>query len=276
MVVFIAVLIASVSNYFKAESFPPIEKTLRFTYTLKNISNELVENADFVAMIPAEIKGSQHIVSISTTEKYSLENKDLLSQSMKFQIKNIPPFSSKVISITIVLGMSEKPKNEIHNKNEYLKAEKYIEKDSLTVKNVSALLDKTTKNSYAKSTFEWLINNVKDAGYVSDNKGAQYAIEKLLGDCTEYMYAFVALERANDTPARAIAGFFMPQPAGILNASDYHNWAEFYDAGKWKLADPQKRIFDQQYQNYIVVRFLSGESSANRFLITDNRLTVSL
>jgi transglutaminase-like putative cysteine protease len=257
-----------------------VEKTLRFTYTLKNTSNELIETADFIAMIPAEIKGSQHVVSINSTEQYELLNTNPLNQSIKFTLRDLPPYGTKVISITLVMEVSSIAKNSINKKNQYLQAEKYIEKDSHAVKNIALLLDKKTSAIYAKSAFEWAMHNIQDAGYVIDNKGAQYAIEKKLGDCTEYMYAFVALARANDIPARAMAGFVVPQSASILNASDYHNWAEFYDSGRWVIADPQKRIFDQQYENYIITRVVSGaqelDISTNRFLITDKRLSVSL
>ncbi len=258
----------------------PVEKTLRFTYTLKNTANEFIPQADFVAMIPVEIAGAQHIVSITTTEKYELINKGAFNQAIKFTIQNFPPFATKIIGITMVLNVDALAKEDSIKKNPYLIAEKYIETDSLAVKEIAAQLVNKRSELTAKSIYEWLVNNIKDVGYVAENKGAEYAVEKRVGDCTEHMYAFVALARVNGIPARGVAGFVVPNSAAILNSADYHNWAEFFDGKKWILVDSQKHVFDAQYENYIVTRVLDNKNdsvmSSNRFLMTDSRIKVSL
>jgi transglutaminase-like putative cysteine protease len=258
----------------------PVEKTLRFTYTLSNTSGELIPQAHFIAMIPLEIEGAQHIESVVATDTYEFVPQKDMSKSLQFTLKNFPPYATKIISITVKLTLDAVAKEDFMVRNQYLHTQDYIETHSAAVTSLATPLK--NKKSYlgAKATYEWLVNNIADAGYVSDNKGAQYALEKRTGDCTEHMYAFVALARANKIPARGLAGFVVPHAAGILNSADYHNWAEFFDGKKWILVDSQKKVFDAQYQDYVVTRVLGTEDDsalpASRFVMTDARIKVSL
>lgn len=230
-------------------------------------------------MIPIEYVGAQHIDSIVATQEYQLINDDATARSVKFDIHNFPPYATKVISMTVALKKSSAAQKEFMWRKKYIEKQQYIELDAAIVKEKAAQVSSKKTVLTAKNAYEWLINNVKDSGYVSENKGAQFALEKRLGDCTEYMYAFVALARANGIPARGVAGFVVQNSAGVVNSADYHNWAEFYDGNKWILVDPQKHVFDEHYENYIATRFIGSENdtamSASRFLTTDKRISIS-
>jgi transglutaminase-like putative cysteine protease len=277
----IFVLVIGVFFWLKPRSdiAQPVEKTLRFTYTLNNTSGELIPQADFIAMIPLEIEGAQHIESIFATDAYAFLPPKDMTNSLQFTLKNFPPYATKIISITVKLTVDAVAKEDFIVRHQYLNTQDYIETTSAVVASIAPQLKNKKSQVSAKATYEWLVNNIADAGYVSDNKGAQYALEKRTGDCTEHMYAFVALARANKIPARGLAGFVVPNTAGILNSADYHNWAEFFDGKKWILVDSQKKIFDAQYQDYIVTRVLGTEADsalpASRFLTTDKRISVS-
>lgn len=271
------VMLISLFFFMHRKHVPKVKKTLRMSYTLKNTSGEFIPTADFSAMLPAEIEGYQHIRSIESSQKYNVINEGS-AQSIKFQLTGFAPFSSKVIAVTIVLDVADGPKTGLRNKDQYLRTEKFIERDSVAVKELSFQLKSDKKQDYLKSSYEWLVENIQDTGYVSDNKGAQYAIEKKMGDCTEHAYAFVALARAQKIPARAMGGFVVSKSAAIISAADYHNWAEFYSDGQWTLVDSQRKIFDKDYSDYIVTRILSSEAegSSSRFITTDSRISVTL
>jgi len=59
-----------------------------------------------------------------------------------------------------------------------------------------------------------------------EEKGALWALENRVGDCSEYSYLFVALCRAAGIPARVQAGFAFHYAGQILE--DGHMWAEYY------------------------------------------------
>jgi transglutaminase-like putative cysteine protease len=257
----------------------PVEKQLRFTYTLKNTASELITQADFSAMMPIEIPGVQHVTSVEATQPYTVLKNNAAQNSIKFGIQNLPPFGVKVITVTLHVTLAPTAHKESINKQHYLNAQKYIELDAASVHKIATQVKKETPLLTVKAAYEWLVNNIQDVGYLAQAKGAQFALEQRTGDCTEHMYALIALARANGIPARGVAGFMVEQSAGILNASNYHNWAEFHDGKKWILVDSQKHHFDEQYSHYIVTHFLAEESAPStteRFLTTDNRIEVSL
>lgn len=254
----------------------PVDKILRFSYTLTNSSADFIPRTEFYSYLPLIIPGKQVVGSISSSHNYEVIEGDGSQPSIKFVLKDFPPYGSKIVSLTIEVQVSALPQRDDIKETVYLKAEKYIEADSSVVQNLA----KSFEASPEKAAYQWLANNIKDAGYVAENKGARFALEQRSGDCTEHMYAFVALARARGIPARGVAGFVLEKPAEILTSSSYHNWAEYYDGEKWILVDSQRRLFNSAYQNYIPFRVFGGESelstSANRFLTTDPRIFINL
>jgi len=110
--------------------------------------------------------------------------------------------------------------------------------------------------------------------------GDVYGLEQRRGDCTEYMQLFVALARANGIPSRGMAGYLVERDA-VIRAEAFHNWAEFYADGGWRIADPQRGRFDTGYGAYIATRILGVDSgaipsSANRFCTLGDRVRVKM
>lgn len=227
-------------------------KTLRFNYTLSNISDEFIPHADFSIKIPMSIDGIQNVETINSSHKNELVQTNTGEQGVHFSIENISPYASKVIDLTLVVDVSDRPKYERINATDYLISEKYIELDSSAVKALAPQLTGSSSQETARNIYDWLVNNVASLSYTADSKGAQYLIEKKVGDCTELMYAFVALARANGIPARGVTGFWIPTESTIINAADYHDWAEFYDGRRWVLVDPSKGVFDNPDFSYVV------------------------
>ena len=67
----------------------------------------------------------------------------------------------------------------------------------------------------------------------------------------------------------------------MVRSGDYHNWAEFHSGEAWRLADPQRGVFDAGAGRYIAMRIF-GEQEASpmgnshRFLAFDDRLDVRM
>ena len=123
----------------------------------------------------------------------------------------------------------------------------------------------------ARRIHQWVAGHLSYAGYLRDARGALYALEKRRGDCTEYMHLFIALARANGIPARGMAGYLVEKDSVVRSAA-FHNWAEFYADGAWRIADAQRGSFDRGYGRYIATRILGVEGggipgSANRFWV---------
>lgn len=240
----------------------PIPRYIRYSYTAKNMTNRLVREAHFWTYAPVKRTPTQKCVTIKASHPYKLITDALGNQILSFTLTDIPPYGTQIISIEANLKLADKPNRlSIKGKKRYLKAEEYCEADDPAIIQQAKQLRGSETKKIAENTFRWVANTVQYAGYVENPRGALYALQEKKGDCTEFMYLFVALSRANKIPARGIGGYVVTDNA-ILRPTGYHNWAEFYDKGAWRLADPQRRVFMQNQSRYIAMHVI-GESPKN-------------
>lgn len=77
----------------------------------------------------------------------------------------------------------------------------------------------------------------------NEERGALWALENGIGDCSEYSYLFVALCRAAGIPARIQAGFAFHYVGQVLE--DGHMWAEYYlENYGWMPVDATWQLFN--------------------------------
>jgi hypothetical protein len=90
----------------------------------------------------------------------------------------------------------------------------------------------TTPIQFTKAAMKAVTNKIR---YIRQEheRGAAYAIEKRVGDCTEYAALFTALCRANKIPARLEAGY-----AFDGKVWERHAWSEVWIRGQWIPVDP--------------------------------------
>jgi len=256
------------------EKYTTTKKLLRFNYVIKNESGNFIADSHFATAIPMQIDGVQFIESINSSHEYQLSKTG--KQTIEFPLKNITPYSSKIIDLTLIVALTNKPKSDSAKPKEYLQAQKYIEVDSLEIKELATQLKGKTNSETAKNIHQWLVNNIDPSSYTADSKGAAYVLKNKTGDCTEFMYAFIALARANGIPARGISGFWIPGDSSLINAADYHDWAEFYDGDRWVLVDSSKNIFDSDHFSYVASAFFHQDENVRwKFDSAEHQIVVS-
>ncbi|MES9857113.1 MAG: transglutaminase domain-containing protein [Sedimenticola sp.] len=239
----------------------PIERNIRYSYQLKNISGTFLKEAEFWTHVPVKQTSSQQTRNIHSTAAYKLESDVEGNQRLIYTVKNIPPYGTKTITINVKLAMSDKPNNlPSSDVKAFLKSERYVETDSPAIKALSEKLAGENSQETVASNYTWVTKNLLDEGYVKNDRGALYAINNKKGDCTEYMYLLTALNRSNGIPTRGISGFVVREDA-VLRSSDYHNWTLSLVDGLWQLIDPHKEIFMTHSADYIAMRLLGGIGS---------------
>ncbi|MFV8781663.1 transglutaminase-like domain-containing protein [Microbulbifer sp. SA54] len=252
-----------------------INKTIRYSFLVTNNTASLIESAQFNVFAPVAQNSYQKTLSISASHEYEVTKDDIGNQTLKFEILDVAPFSSQVVNITVHLAMAGAAQR-YSAMGDFLGAEPNIEVGSSEVLELAKKI-RQSKNMPEEAS-SWLYKNIVDIGYISEDRGARYALLEKKGDCTEFSSAFVALSRAVDIPARMVGGFVV-EDSGKLSSESYHNWAEYNHSGSWKIADPQNNIVDSDYGSYIAFYNFSKHSrlkNSHRFLSFDSRLSVQM
>ncbi len=121
-------------------------------------------------------------------------------------------------------------------RKQLLAAEKNIESDSELIRKAAEVIaDGENDVETARNIVIYIKKQLKYSGLSRGTLGAESALTKGKGDCTEYTDLFVALARAKGIMARHISGL-------LVRGSSFsgHSWAEFYSTGRreWVPVDP--------------------------------------
>lgn len=259
----------------------PIKRIMQYGFSLQNTSNKLLPEVEFLTYAPVKKTSSQKVLGLQVSQQYELIEDKQGNQILRFKFYDFPPYASKIISVKAEIGLSEQPlRFQEKNKSIYLKPEKFVESDNEEIKALSTSLVADTVFGTAEKIFKWVSENIKYKGYSGKEQGALYAYNNKKGDCTEYMDLFVAVLRANNIPARRIGGYVIKQNA-IVEPSDFHNWAEFYDGATWQMADPQEKVFAQNRAEYVALHIINTGSentlpSIERYKVNSKNVRVQL
>jgi hypothetical protein len=126
----------------------------------------------------------------------------------------------------------------------YTQSEEYIESNSTEIMEKAREITGGESDPYRKARliYNFVISYLRYE-VQEDEKGAVWALEHGLGDCSEYSYLFTALCRAAEIPARVQAGFAFHYANEILK--DGHMWAEYYlENYGWIPVDATWQLFD--------------------------------
>jgi len=201
-------------------------------------------------------------VHLEASHPFQVISDDLGNQILQFTFKDLSPYATKIITIEADLLLSDTPNPmQVKDLSAYLRAEKYCESDDPEISQVAKELVGPKPVSTAENIFRWVAGHIQYAGYLREPRGARYALRHKRGDCTEFMYLFAALCRADNIPARCVGGYICPENA-VLKPNSFHNWVELRDNGVWKIVDPQRKVFMQVPSHYIAMQVIS-ESPTN-------------
>lgn len=246
-----------------------IPRQIQYQFTLQNKTSRLITNAEFWAHAPVKQTPTQRCLQIESSYPYELITDSFGNQILKFTFDEFPPYATSIIAVKTELLLSTTPNAPaVPDVQTFLGPEKYIESDNLELRRLAQTLKAATPFKTTENIFAWVAGHVRYAGYLPKARGALYALQNRKGDCTEFMYLFAALCRANNIPARCIGGYICTQNKN-LKPGDYHNWAEFYLDGAWRISDPQNKVFMKDPSNYIAMRLLNP--STDSFLSPFNK-----
>lgn len=252
----------------------PIQRRVRYGFTLRNTQPRPLIDVAVEAEAPFKQNSNQRTISVKASEPFELLEDEIGNQTVRFRV-TLPPLGSKVISVDAIVAFSGSPQIERPTTGgPFLCAAPAVEVADPAIQRAAASFDQASRAELAKVIFRWVSNHVHSDRYVADRRGALYALEQGRGDCTESADLFVALARARGISARAVAGFVIEGDA-VLGSTQYHNWAEFFVDGAWRLADPNRRVFGQSAQQYLTMRVFGdctgqGDSEFLRRVIVGN------
>jgi transglutaminase-like putative cysteine protease len=233
-----------------------IPRQIQYSFTLQNTTNNVLKEVHLWAHAPVRETAVQRSTSLETSHPYELLTDDKGNQILHFTFHGLPPYASRIVIIRAALLISDSPAASASaDAQNFLKAERFIESDHPDLRRIAKSLETSNRFYTVENIFQWVVNHMRYTGYVSDDRGALYAYTHGEGDCTEFMYLFVALCRAAGVPARCAGGYICKGNV-ILKPADYHNWAEFYEGGAWKIADPQNKVLIKNHSDYIVTRMM--------------------
>ena len=243
----------------KTENAYPIERHVRYSFGVRNHGPALVRDAEVLAFAPVERTSMQRTGSITASQPFELRRDALGNQTLRFVV-TLPPFAAKVIAVDAVVDFAQAARpEELRTRQEFLRTGPYVQVDDPAIQRTAADLGGSKPDEIAAGIQRWVADHIRQGGYVAERRGARLALESGRGDCTERADLFVALARARGIPARTIAGFVIDHDA-VLRAAAYHNWAEAYVDGAWRLADPDKGVWDSSPSQYLALRVLAADA----------------
>ena len=285
-----SLLISSVSPAFSGGRSAPRQKrgrqlTPRQTYIQSNIV-ELDLSYDFsvpgkthrlsfIVVLPRTMPDRQNILSTNYSPKPSRIFNENGNRYAEFVF--VKPNRRVKIEISIKAELfrydlltakkkRERDRHEDHQLRDFLRQEKYIEKDHDQIQEIANGIEGQTEMDIVTDIYDYVIDNMEYAMPSKKNRGAVKALQSGKGDCTEYADLFVAICRAKNIPARVATGYMV----GLNSTSSKHNWVEAYlqeygwvpfdpSTGDIKNAIIRGRVFSSMRPVYIYLSHIRND-----------------
>jgi transglutaminase-like putative cysteine protease len=248
------------------KSTPTNLRHVTYSFTLQNTRSQPLVDAGLWTFAPLARGPYQQQLQLSASHPYQVYTDPEGNQLLFFDLKPLAPFGARIITIEAQLALTAARAMDAGIYDDpapYLEPQRYIEADHPSI--VATAQRHQTGNPMitARRLLEFVAAHMRYDGYRRQARGALYALQAGKGDCTEYMYLFVALCRAAGIPARGVGGYICPTNM-VLTPDGYHNWAEFYDQGVWRIADPLNRVIAPEAANYMALRILGTRRGQGR------------
>ena len=220
---------------------PASQRTVRFGFVVENTTGRVIDGARVGVFIPVKQAAGQDCCE-AVASNYPTETiRDAQgNQALGFVFEYLPPHGTRKIDVSATLTITADPLPAPEpDADRWLGAGPLIQADHPRIEQQARQLGGNNPLETARRIHDWISKHSEYSGYLRDARGALDALEQRRGDCTEYMYLFIALARANGIPARGMAGYLVERDA-VIRADTFHNWAEFCADGAWRIADPQR------------------------------------
>jgi transglutaminase-like putative cysteine protease len=187
----------------------------------------------FVTLVPQTIPDKQVISRINYSPKPSRifsrngnQYAEFVFVNPKRYIKIKIKVKAELFEYTLMTAIKKGKKTPANNLElaEFLKQEKYIEKDDQRIQEAANSIEGRVEIEKVLNIYDYVTDNMEYAIVNQKALGAVNALIQGKGDCTEYSDLFVALCRAKNIPARFITGYRVDRNA----TSPKHNWPEVY------------------------------------------------
>lgn len=253
---------------------------MRFTMTLRNPGTESLVDQTVWLYMPLRETATQRLEGLSVSMPHELTSDDLGHSILKLVLPQVQPMASKVVVIQSDVSVRREARPQaLKSPADWLYAERFIESDESSIRELAAQLKRPTPGQTLDATYDWVRTNLRYAGYLADTIGAKQALTRRSGDCTEYACLVAALARANGIPAR-MAGGYVATGNIAPRADEYHDWTEVYLDGAWHVLDAQKECWRSRAEDYVGFRIyrervINVVGQAHRFRV-EGRLEVRL
>lgn len=236
------------------------DRVARLRFEARNTTNQRIDGGDLLVFAPVGLTATQQLRELRVSRPSAVEKDAFGNRIVRVPLGDVPPYGLVPVTITAMLGIASqaqptpKPRASL-----YRGVETYIETESEAIVELAASLKGKTAMDSGRAFHRWIATKIKDSGFVGRDRGAAFALDKGLGDCSEMAYLHVALCRAAGIPARYVGGYVVESSA-LLVPEEYHNWSEFYDGKTWRISDPQKRQFNR-FPSRFVATNIGGVST---------------
>jgi len=238
-------------------------RQVRYSFSIQNKKDVACDSADFWIYAPVKQTSTQWCNHIETSHPAELIEDELGNQILHFKLTGLAPYSVTLIRIKADLMLAETPQSiAAEDREQFRQPSEKIESTHPEITKTARRFRGKSINQQAKQIHAWTVSHVKDAGYIRDNRGAVYALQQGKGDCTESAQLFTALARAAGIPAKVYGGYISTSNTKLY-PQEYHNWSEFQDDAKWRLADPNRQQFDKGQSDYIAMHILTESKTEN-------------
>lgn len=248
-----------------------IIRSLRFTVTIENPTAQALVSQRVWLYMPAN-STTQHLQVLNVEVPHLVTADALGNTIIDLPFDHFSAYATRIVNISAQVRMFSEPEVQpLGVPDMFLTHEPFIEVNDPGIQARARELKRNAPLATVRAIYDWIRTNLRYAGYIADDLGARYALQNLCGDCTEYAYLAVALARANGVPARVMGGYVIDRDAAP-RAAEYHNWAEVYVDGAWRLLDVQKENFLTKAEHYVAFRIVSSQienavGTAHRFRV---------
>ncbi len=278
LLVIIVITFIFFEPFFKKKSIWDTSRNIRYSYALENKTSKALQNVVFKTYSPMTISSTQKLNKLTSTQKYTTTQDKFHNQIMEFNIDFIAPYGKKTIIITAELLLSKIAAGSGSEDDLFISEQPLMETNNKKIIELANNL-KNQSEELQKTIFNWLVDNIEYSGYGMRDRGALFALENLHGDCTEYAYLNVALNRALGFKSRAVNGYVVDHDAK-LSPTEFHTWSEVWLNGGWQVIDAQKKSFLENQENYIAMNVVidtqKHTQAFKRFWVSSPDLIVTM